>query len=172
MPRALASGNYTLTLQIPPSTSLPLSLLFVTPIARTFEPPDAGQPIGARFLEAGELFAAEVPAHARAGEAITIRLIWRATRETDRAYKVFVHVVDAQGNYISGSDSEPVNWSRPTTSWVEGEYILDEHTLNAPPTEGVYTARVGLYATDNGERLPLANGETFITLPQHIQVKP
>jgi len=176
VPRALASGNYTLTLQIPPSTSLPLSLLFVAPIARTFEPPDAGRPVGARFLEAGELFAelfaADVPAEARPSEAITIRLVWKATRETDRAYKVFLHVVDAQGNYASGRDSEPANWSRPTTSWVEGEYVIDEHTLNAPQAEGAYEVRVGLYAVESGERLPLVSGETFITLPQRIQVKP
>ncbi len=172
VPRSLASGSYTLTLWIPPAISLPLSSLFVEPIARAFEPPDVGQPIGGRFREAGDLFAAEVPAEARPGRAITIRLVWRATRETDRAYKVFIHLIDAQGNYASGSDSEPADWSRPTTSWVEGEYVLDEHTLNAPPAEGAYEVRVGLYDAESGERLPLVSGETFITLPQRIQVKP
>jgi hypothetical protein len=172
VPRSLASGSYTLTLLIPPATSLPLSSLFIEPIARTFEPPNVGQLIGGRFREVGNLFAAEVPAEARPGQAITIRLVWKATRETDRAYKVFIHLIDAQGNYASGRDGEPADWSRPTTSWVEGECVLDEHTLNAPAAEGTYEVRVGLYDAESSERLPLVSGETFITLPQRIQVKP
>jgi hypothetical protein len=172
VPRTLASGSYSLTLQIPPTTSFSLSSLFVEPIARAFEPPQLGQRVGARFLEVGDLFAAQVPAEARPGETLNICLIWKATREADRAYKVFVHIVDAQGNYASGSDSEPAKWSRPTTSWVEGEYILDEHTPNAPLAEGIYEVRVGLYSAESGERVPLVSGETFVALPQRIQVKP
>jgi len=55
---------------------------------------------------------------------------------------------------------------------VEGEYILDEHTPNAPLAEGIYEVRVGLYSAESGERVPLVSGETFVALPQRIQVKP
>jgi len=172
VPRSLASGAYTLSLHLPPEVALPLSSLFVEPLTRTFEPPEVGQRVSAGFSDIAELFAAEVPSSVRSGEVMTVRLIWKAARETDQSYKVFVHVLDAQGNYASGHDSEPANWSRPTTSWVAGEFVTDDHVLNAPAVAGAYEVRVGLYETETGQRLPLVAGETFVALPQRIQIKP
>ena len=48
----------------------------------------------------------------------------------------------------------------PTSSWMEGEVIADEHSLrlvpNLPP--GSYRLEVGLYLWPTMERLPVLDG--------------
>ena len=84
-----------------------------------------------------------------------VPLLWRAEAETPTDYRVFVHLVDATGNIVAQSDAAPAGWTRPTTSWLPGEYVLDTHTLTLPATlpEGPLSLRVGLYDPDTGQRL-------------------
>jgi hypothetical protein len=62
-------------------------------------------------------------------------------------------------------DNPPAKGSRPTTTWVKGEYIADEYTIPVHPEapEGTYTLYVGFYNPQTMERLPAfgANGERF-----------
>jgi hypothetical protein len=64
-------------------------------------------------------------------------------------------LVDENGQIIAQSDGEPANWSRPTTGWAAGEYILDPHSLTLPESlpDGPLTYRVGLYDPATGQRL-------------------
>ncbi|NJN54501.1 MAG: hypothetical protein HC804_06955 [Anaerolineae bacterium] len=90
---------------------------------------------------------------------------WHCSGDPNRpfpaSYRVFVHLLDAQGTVIAQSDSIPGEWTRPTTGWMPGEYILDHHMLPAAPVP-VTAVRVGLYLED-GSRLQTAHGETFIS---------
>ena len=58
-------------------------------------------------------------------------------------------------------DSVPGQGTLPTTSWVEGEVIVDPHdlalALDAPA--GPYTIAVGMYDPSTGERLPVSDVE-------------
>jgi len=83
------------------------------------------------------------------GQAV-IDLIWKAKKEMDQSYRVFLHLRDASGNVIAQSDGEPVNWTRPTTSWVKDEIVIDSRTLNAPA--GDYTLVAGM-VDENGNRI-------------------
>ena len=89
---------------------------------------------------------------------INLTLIWQALTETDINYRVFVHLLDDNNNLIAQSDAIPDNWTRPTTGWVEREYIIDRHTLTIPNNAplGDYTVIVGWYDPTTGTRL----GET------------
>ena len=77
---------------------------------------------------------------------------------------MFIHLVDSQGNKIAQADGQPVNWSRPSSTWVVGEEIVDRHGLWLPPETlpGVYTLLVGLYNPANGVRLSLPDGADAI----------
>lgn len=90
------------------------------------------------------------------GEACAMPLVWRAESELSTGYHVFVHLVDEQGTILAQSDAVPAHWTRPTTGWLPGEYIVDTHTLSWPATlpEGSLEWRVGLYDPDTGTRLP------------------
>ncbi len=81
--------------------------------------------------------------------------------ETPVSYRVFVHVLDENGNLIAQSDAIPDNWTRPTTGWVTGEYIRDRHIIPLPADvkSGEYTLLVGFYDTATNKRA----GETDLT---------
>ncbi len=87
------------------------------------------------------------------GQAV-IDLIWKAKGEMSQSYRVFLHLRDADGNVIAQSDGEPVNWTRPTTSWVKDEIVIDSRTLNAPA--GEYTLAAGM-VDENGNRIGEVN---------------
>jgi hypothetical protein len=103
-------------------------------------------PAGARFGDQIELtgFSA-MPAG-----GITLR--WQALRQPDRDYSVFVHAFDPSGKLIAQADAEPDAGRFPTSLWLPGETVLDEHKLALPP--GQYRVEVGLYYLPTLERLP------------------
>jgi hypothetical protein len=100
------------------------------------------------------------PALPRPGEVVRLTLYWRAEQEIHRSYKVFVHLLDAEGRVRAQHDAVPANWTRPTTGWYPGEFVTDVHELaidaDAPP--GEYLLEVGLYEEQSGIRLPLLDG--------------
>ena len=81
------------------------------------------------------------------------------------SYRVFIHLIDENGNILGQVDGEPANWTRPTTGWAVGEYIIDEHQLTIPtevPSETL-SLRVGLYNVGTGERLQTDMAD-FVTI--------
>jgi hypothetical protein len=82
------------------------------------------------------------------------------------SYRVFVHLVDEAGHILDQSDAEPAGWTRPTTGWAPGEYVIDRHRLLIPAdvTLDQLALRVGLYDADTGLRLT-TQGDDFVVLP-------
>jgi len=98
------------------------------------------------------------------GSTLTITLVWRADAEIDTSYRVFVHLLDHEGAVRSQSDGEPSSWTRPTTGWLPGEIILDEHVLVVPEdASGEHALAAGLYTLESGRLLTL-EGLDHITL--------
>jgi hypothetical protein len=98
--------------------------------------------------------------------ALTITLAWRAERTPTTSYRVFVHLLDAEGGLVAQSDGVPAGWTRPTTGWLPGEYIVDTHTLSIPAdaVPGPYTLQTGLYDPDTGSRLTDPGGVDAVVL--------
>jgi len=88
------------------------------------------------------------------GKTFTLTLYWQALSEMTAEYKSFVHVLDASGRLVIGSDAVPAHWTRPTTGWLAGEYVADAHALALPGdlVGGEYRIEVGLYDADSGMR--------------------
>jgi 4-amino-4-deoxy-L-arabinose transferase-like glycosyltransferase len=106
------------------------------------------------------------------GGTVHLALYWQARGTVAGRYKVFTHLLgDAfnaeTGNFLWGQqDNEPVNLTRPTTSWRTGEVIVDRYAIpiagHAPP--GAYQIEVGMYDPATGERLPvLDEGGTAVS---------
>ncbi|HRE49336.1 MAG TPA: glycosyltransferase family 39 protein [Aggregatilineales bacterium] len=71
---------------------------------------------------------------AAAGEAVEVTLYWRRLRPLTNDYRVFVQLLQPNTtNVFAASDAMPAGWSRPTTTWAEGEIIRDTHTLTIRP---------------------------------------
>ena len=91
--------------------------------------------------------------------------VWHALAPLDKDYTVFVHILDASnGQLVAQADAQPRAGSYPTSLWQPGEYITDDYHFDLPP--GRYTAQVGLYLPENGQRLTQPGGAAdFIALP-------
>jgi hypothetical protein len=155
LPGALESGSYRLILQ----EQVPLAELDITAPDRIFAPPGSSTVVEIPFGEELQLTGYTI---SRDGDQLNVELIWQALEEISTAYNVFVHLVDEQGTIVAQADGEPVNWTRPTTGWSPGEYLVDAHILTLPPEsdlDGLHL-RVGLYDLANGQRLPTSSGDS------------
>lgn len=95
----------------------------------------------------------------RAGDILQLSLFWQAEAAPDTRYKVFLHLLDAQGRLVAQRDSEPGGGLALTTTWTPGERVVDNHglfiPLETPP--GRYMLRIGLYELGKPEaRLPVS----------------
>ncbi len=122
------------------------------------------QPVGRVFGGTIELTAIAAPAETEAAAALPVELRWTARQPVGVDYRVFIHVVDGQGNKIAQADGQPVNWNRPTSTWALGEEIIDRYGLWLPPetAPGAYSLLVGLYNPADGVRLSLPDGTDTI----------
>lgn len=83
----------------------------------------------------------------RAGQAISVTLIWHALERVPEDWTVFLHLVDDAGGIVAESNSKPQNGQMPLPLWTPGDWLRDTHTLALPADlpPGSYRLRVGLY---------------------------
>ncbi len=169
LPAGLASGDYQFFL----NDEIPLGELAVLAPERVYTPPqlllELNEPfttIGTEITLAG--LAADPSCSTKAQLPCAVPLVWRAETPIPTSYHAFVHLVDEAGNILAQSDGVPAGWTRPTTGWLPGEYIVDVHTLTLPAElpPGQLTFRVGLYDPVTGSRLRTDGADAaLITLP-------
>jgi hypothetical protein len=86
---------------------------------------------------------------------LQVTLVWKASSEPRESLKSFVHLSCGQ-TILAQSDHAP--GAAPTTTWLPGQYIVDEHRLRLPGPEQACPARielyVGLYSERTRERIP------------------
>ncbi len=134
------------------------------------------QPGAINFGEQIRLIGAEVtPSFIKAGDALSVTLVWQALRLPAANYTVFVHMRNAADQAVAQADSPPQAGMYPTSFWDVGEIVVDDHALLTPValTAGDYTVVVGLYRLDTGERLPITRGGSGseVTLAQTVRVR-
>jgi 4-amino-4-deoxy-L-arabinose transferase-like glycosyltransferase len=97
---------------------------------------------------------------------ITVTLDWSADHPLAQDYTVFVQLLNGEGKLVAQSDSWPANGALPTSSWLPGEVIRDEHrlTLESGLPTGTYHVIAGLYLLSTGQRLPVQGGGDFVDL--------
>lgn len=95
------------------------------------------------------------------GDIVQLSLLWTTTSPLNTRYKVFVHIYDDMTTPpIAQHDSSPVGGLRPTSTWIPGETVVDNHgvmlPINLSPRH--YQVLVGLYNSETGARLqPILN---------------
>ncbi len=108
-------------------------------------------PVQSTVEDVAQLIAYDV-VPAKGERALDVTLYWFALRETNQNYKVFVHLLDANGTVIGQHDGDPVGGYTPTTRWKQGELIADTHRLTLPSgSAGQFELRAGMYEVRPGE---------------------
>ena len=138
----------------------------------SFDLPAMGYPLEVQLGESVRLLGYDLePAQGRPGEELSLTLYWQCLGTMDTSYTVFVHLLQPAGNIHAQRDSVPGQGTLPTTSWMEGEIIVDQYEMpispDAPP--GAYTVIAGLYDATTGDRLPVFDAEG-IHLGDHLSV--
>ncbi|MGQ9627682.1 MAG: ArnT family glycosyltransferase [Anaerolineae bacterium] len=146
-------GRYRLMLGLKDG-KLSLGEIEVQGRPRLFEAPQASHPLQANLGGDAELLGYDL---STGQEEARLTLYWRALTEMQNSYTVFVHLLDDEGRVQAQRDSIPGGGQFPTTGWMEGEIIVDEYVIPAPP--GKYLIEVGMYQAESGKRLPVIGGE-------------
>ncbi len=101
-------------------------------------------------------------ARIKRGDALLLTLYWRGSEKLEEDYKVFVHLETER--MWGQEDHVPACGTRPTTTWVPGEVIVDRYSLLIAPhtPAGSYPILVGMYEPLAGRRMKISNerGET------------
>jgi hypothetical protein len=115
----------------------------------------------------------------RPGEALELTLYWRTREKIEESYIVFTHLLDDERSIQGQQDGVPVEGMYPTSSWLAGQVVEDQHHIPITDTApmGNYRIAVGLYELDSLERLdaldvdgnPLPEGQ--IVLATRVEVK-
>jgi hypothetical protein len=103
--------------------------------------------------------------------ACDLGLHWQALEAMDRNYTVFVHLVGPEDDIADQDDAPPGDAFFPTSTWLPGDIVLDEHHLEIPAAgqPGDYRLIVGLYDQPSGDRL-LANDSEGLSLGDAVQL--
>jgi hypothetical protein len=99
------------------------------------------------------------PAELAGGDVLQLVLFWEALQTPQGRYKVFVHLVDAQGAILAQYDGEPSHGQNQTTAWTpELGVFPDRYGVLVPrgTTAGEYELRVGMYDVSGAPRLPIS----------------
>jgi hypothetical protein len=103
-----------------------------------------------------------------AADGLQVTLRWSALDYVAEDYTVFVHLVAPQegDRIISQGDGPPLDGRWPTSLWLPGLSLDDEHRVpldsGLPP--GGYDLLVGLYDPQTDRRLPLADGSDALRI--------
>jgi hypothetical protein len=90
---------------------------------------------------------------------LRLTLYWQGVKPTPISYRVFTHLIDADNQIFGQHDKVPLDGARPTTSWVEGEVLVDSYEIQLKPETpaGTYRLEVGLYDPATFARLPVSD---------------
>ena len=121
---------------------------------RRFAQPESANAVDAKWLNGVLLHGYS------ASEDGQLAFVWGTERQLLESLRLFVHVLDADDLIVAQWDGVPVDWTRPTTGWLPGEYLETEHQFELPA--GEYRARVGWYEPLTGERVGMGEADVML----------
>ncbi len=93
--------------------------------------------------------------YAHAGSILPLTLYWQVQTSLNLRYKIFVHLVSADGKLWAQSDDFPACGTSQANAWPPNAITSDSHLLKLSPDipNGTYTLQVGMYEPDLNLRL-------------------
>jgi 4-amino-4-deoxy-L-arabinose transferase-like glycosyltransferase len=125
-----------------------------------FERPAISQSFEAQLGDSIQLLGYDLDnKNMRSGGELELTLYWLALDTPVKAYTVFNHLVDADGQIVTQFDGPPVGDAWLTTTWLPGEIVVDQRKISIPQNiaEGSYSLIIGIYDSKDGQRLPITS---------------
>ncbi|HKP54875.1 MAG TPA: hypothetical protein VJ183_19745 [Chloroflexia bacterium] len=96
-------------------------------------------------------------AAAHPGGEVSITLWWRSYSSRLDERSILIHLRDSKGERRAQADGSPANGGHPTTTWQNGDTVIDQHALKIPADlpPGQYNLAVGMYHYPSLELVPL-----------------
>ena len=106
------------------------------------------RPSGASLDGKVQLTGADGPASITPGETLTVTLYWAPQAPMGEDYHAYVHLENAAGERVAGSDQRPGGAYYPTSAWQPGDNLVDVHAVEIPAVlpAGTYRLKAGMYA--------------------------
>lgn len=122
------------------------------------EAPDPQYPIGANFDDKIELIGFDISGPLVAGKPATFTWYWKALKDIDDNWQVFVHFDSSEQSFRQNLDHHPLAGLYQTGRWKKGQIIKDTQkiTVNADFPNGQAVPYIGFFKGD--ARLPIKNG--------------
>lgn len=165
IPREQFAGDYTLVLLIG-DTSVEMGQVTVAGVARLFDPPPVATVMNVNFDDKVRLYGYSL---VRSNRTLYLEIAWQSFNNIPTDYKVFVHLVGADGAILAQRDAMPKSDTYPTSLWLPDEYVTDTYAF--PAVNAGYTFRVGLYSPDDGVRLPVLDVQ-HIKMGDFVEIFP
>lgn len=91
------------------------------------------------------------------GDTLQLFLYWQGVSKVAGDYTVFTHLLDDAQRRWAQQDQPPLRGSVPTSTWREGQVIVDRYDLTIDPQAPETTAFlvIGMYDPSTGDRVPL-----------------
>jgi hypothetical protein len=96
---------------------------------------------------------------------LDITIYWQSLQPITENYRVYLKLVDGDGQVWREDDSNPIFGFFRTSQWEEGVILRDRHGLEVPPhaPPGVYYVGLGLFDPELGEGLnPAVDGDLLL----------
>ena len=166
VPADTPAGDYRWRGVLSSGVSFDLGQLHVAAPERSFAMPSIEHRVDQTLGQKVTLLGYSLKGREVRGETLNLTLYWRAEAGMDKSYKVFVQLLDANGQPRAQVDAIPVNGARPTTTWLPSEIVTDNYPLILPADlpNGKYQLVTGMYGETDNMRLKLINGHDGIQL--------
>ena len=184
LPATLAGGKYQVRLRLVDQAGQPvgganwrvLGTANISGRPHVFVQPPVDQPQTAELGDVARLTGYRLDlGQARPGGSLKVTLVWQAVNPSASPLKVFVHLYGLNDtvNVLAQHDSDPAGGNAPTTGWLAGEYIEDEHVvpLDSALAPGDYRLGAGMYDPNTLQRLTLGapgSGDEVLLTTVHI----
>jgi len=173
IPPETGGGAAMVQVRVPGQTAIVLGELMIESVPRLLTAPtrqvEIDMPLGQAVLIGYDLDDTDITA----GKPFEVTLYWRAKGTLAVPRTVFCHLLSQDGRLVAQHDGPPALGERPTTGWVNDEYIVDPHLLDwvDPAYVGPAVLEVGLYDPVTSERLLNLHGDSRLLLPSSIIVR-
>jgi hypothetical protein len=125
-------------------------------------------PVHARFTNGIELIGYDLETgEPRQGEAVGVRLYWRALEPQGTNVRPFLHLDAITGDATWANQTKVHPGDKPSSGWPLGFFVADDYRLSLPADTPPLTARLRVGLLDErGELVPLAEGGDLATLSE------